>query len=241
MAILSSSLVKMTSVLEKIVAIIAPHRCIVCSNYNNMMCNLCAQKIPHIKQPFCVLCGKAASDWHVCIGCSQTTSLSRVWVRGIYDGSLKDLIHKYKFEHARDAYKPIAATIADILPSLDSDWSIVPVPTVASHIRERSYDHAKLVARQVAKLKGVQFAALLERTKNTRQVGATRVERTAVAASIALKRAPDARKILLIDDVCTTGATLSACAEILKRAGAREVCAVVAAWQPSKKDTKKDR
>jgi predicted amidophosphoribosyltransferase len=58
MAILTSSQVKMTSLLEKTVAIIAPHRCIACSNYNNVLCESCVAELPYIKEPFCVLCGR---------------------------------------------------------------------------------------------------------------------------------------------------------------------------------------
>jgi predicted amidophosphoribosyltransferase len=155
---------------------------------------------------------------------------------------LKELIRRYKFEHARDAYKPIAAAIVTALPSPLADYVVVPVPTVAAHVRERSFDHTLLVAKQVAKLRGLPFARLLERTKNVRQVGASRHVRAEVAQSIVLrKQLTQPLKILLIDDVCTTVATLNACAQVLSDAGATEVSAAVAAWQAPSSDTKKDR
>lgn len=239
MAILTSSQVKMTSLLEKTVAIIAPHRCIACSNYNNVVCDSCIKTLPRPAQPFCALCGVDGKNWRVCSACAAATPLRYVYVGGMYDGILKDLIHRYKFEHARAACKPIARIITTSLLDL-ADWTVVPVPTVAAHIRERSYDHTLLIAKQVARLANLPLERPLERGKNMRQVGADRKARAAVAESIELGRSPKAKKILLIDDVCTTGATLNACAALLIKAGATEVRAAVAAWQPAP-DTKKDR
>lgn len=242
MAILTSSQVKMTSVLEKIVAIIAPHRCIVCSNYNNVMCDSCVQEMPRIKKAICVLCGDKSVDWQICSSCASHTALTRVYVSGLYQSDLKELVHRYKFDHARAAHVPLALAISNVLPSLKKDWVVVPVPTVAQHARQRSYDHARLLAKQLAKQQGLGFAELLVRTKNVRQVGANRRDRAGVAETIELRKPGKYPvKILLIDDVCTTGATLSACAKILKDAGALEVRAAVAAWQPHAPDTKKDR
>jgi len=240
MAILSSGPVKMTSLLEKTVAIIAPHRCILCSNYNNIVCNSCIKTLPNIAQPLCVFCGAATQDWQPCAGCAPKTALSHVYVAGLYAGAVKDLIHRFKFEHARDAYKPVATFLTTPLPDFNGEWAVVAVPTVAAHIRERSYDHTLLIAKQVAKSLGLSLERPLERSKNTRQVGADRKARAAVAESIVPRRPLRAKKILLVDDVCTTGATLNACAHLLVTLGATEVRAAVAAWQ-SRPDTKRDR
>lgn len=231
----------MTSLLEKTVAIIAPHRCITCGNYNNIVCEHCVKAVPKAAQSFCVFCGVATAAWKPCVTCAPTTTISRAYAACIYEGVVKELIRHFKFEHARDAYKPLATLITTSLPTLDDEWSVVAVPTVAAHIRERSYDHTLLIARQVARSLGMPLERPLERSKNTRQVGADRQARAAIAGSIVLRRAPKARKILLIDDVCTTGATLSACAVLLAAAGVTEVRAAVAAWQSPSPDTKKDR
>lgn len=239
MAILSSGPVKMTSLLEKTVAIIAPHRCILCSNYNNIVCDLCIKTLASIGS-LCVFCGTATQDWRPCAGCIPKTALSHVYVAGLYTGSVKALIQRFKFEHARDAYKPVGTFLTTPLPDFDSEWVVVPVPTVAAHIRERSYDHTLLIAKQVAETLRLSLERPLERSKNMRQVGADRKARAAVAESIVPRRPLKAKKILLVDDVCTTGATLNACAQLLFTLGATELRAGVAAWQP-RPDTKKDR
>lgn len=229
----------MTSLLEKTVAIIAPHACIVCSNYNNLVCVDCMSTLPRMAQPRCVFCGQHTADWQPCAVCAPRTPLTHVWVHSQYDGVVAELIHRYKFDHARAAYKPLARLLAAPLPRL-SGFTVVPVPTIAPHVRQRSYDHSLLLAKEVARLARLPLARTLERVKNTQQIGRTRKERQAIAESIGVRgRAP--QKILLIDDVCTTAATLNACAVALAKAGATEVVAAVVAWQPPKNDMKKDR
>ena len=232
MAILSSGSVKMTSLLEKTVAIIAPHRCIICGNYNNILCDACVSELTQNVPSCCVLCGTKTRDWRVCAGCAPGAHLTGVWARLQYDDAVKELVRRFKFDHVRAAYKPIATLIVRSLPSPLTGWTVVPVPTVASHMRQRGYDHAHLVAKEVARLTHLPYLQALERTRNMRQVGATRQERAEVAESIALRRLPQNTRVLLIDDVCTTGATLKACAALLHKAGAQEVRAAVAAWQP---------
>lgn len=238
MAILSSGPVKMTSLLEKTVAIIAPHRCILCGNYNNIVCFSCVKTLPRIVEPLCIFCGEHTPEWQPCGGCAPKTAVDRAWVSAHYDGAMAELIHRFKFDHARDAYKPLALAITAPLPDL-TGFTVVPVPTIAPHIRQRSYDHTLLIAQEVARLKKLPFARSLERTKNTQQIGRTRTERQGIAESIAVRHTSKV-KILLIDDVCTTGATLQACAQALKQAGAQQVVAAVAAWQPPS-GKKKDR
>ena len=237
MAILSSDQVKMTSLLEKLVGIIAPHRCIVCSNYDNVVCTACMYDMYRFEVPFCVLCGGESLQWRVCAACGAGKALSGVWVHSPYDGVMAELIKRFKFDHARAAYQPLATAIVSTLPHLGTDWVVVAVPTATNHVRQRSFDHTRLVARRVAQLCNVPYVSALQRVQNTRQVGATRAERLQQAqAAVALR--PRTRiagkKVVLIDDVCTTGATLQACAAVLTNAGATEVWGAVAAWQPPK-------
>lgn len=232
MAILSSDHVKMTSVLEKAITVIAPHRCIVCSNYDNVLCTACVQDVCRLEAPVCLLCGVETAKWQPCRVCAAGTALKMAQAATIYDGTIKELIHRFKFDHARSAYKPLATLIAASLPSFSPDWIIVPIPTVTAHIRRRSYDHALLLAKEVAMQKNIPLQSVLRRSRDYRQVGAGRVERQKQARNVfETKKTTVAKRVLLIDDVCTTGATLSAAAATLKGTGATEVWGAVAAWQ----------
>jgi len=240
MAILSSDHVKMTSLLEKAISVIAPHRCIVCGKYDNVVCTACAYAMRQISEPFCVLCGRRSLNWVVCA--PHDSALNGVYVASQYDGVIAEMIRRFKFDHARAAATPLAAHISAALPSFDSLWLVVPVPTVASHIRERGYDHAALLGRELAKIVGLPFKAVLRRAHNRRQIGANRAMRLKqLKGSIEVIKncGVVGRNVLLVDDVCTTGSTLVEAAQMLKKAGVRQVWGAVAAWQPPKSVNKK--
>jgi ComF family protein len=233
MAILSSDHVKMTSILEKAISVIAPFRCIVCSNYNNVLCTACTHAIHRLEAPLCVLCGTPSSAWELCG--FHGSPLSGIYAAGVYESTLKALITQFKFEHARAAYKPLAAFLMCALPHFDNSWVVVAIPTIPAHVRRRSYDHAALLAREVARVKGLRNVRALVRQHDARQVGATRQQRAESACGAFSARGNIAgKKVLIIDDVCTTGATLQSAAATLKAAGAAEVWGAVAAWQPPK-------
>jgi ComF family protein len=165
----------------------------------------------------------------------HTSPLAGIYAAGVYEATLKALITQFKFEHARAAHKPLAVFLAGALPHFANDWIVVAIPTIPAHIRQRSYDHAALLAGEVARIKGLRRANILARQHDTRQVGATRQQRAESARNAFWVRKDVAgKKLLVIDDVCTTGATLQSAAAALKAAGAAEVWGAVAAWQPPK-------
>jgi len=148
----------------------------------------------------------------------------------IYDGAIRKLVKDYKFNRVRAAYAPLASAMADTLPYFAHDILVVPVPTAYRRVRQRGYDQAKLLAREIARQKGWSTQAALRRQHGHRQVGASRAARFS-QASQAFECTGDVagRHILLVDDVTTSGATLHAAAAILVAAGALSVNAVVAA------------
>lgn len=110
---------------------------------------------------------------------------------------------------------------------------LVPVPLAKNRLRERGYNQVSVLARPLSMALGIRFeAGALRRSRETRsQVGLTRAERhdNVHGAFNAEPRRVNGRKILLMDDVATTGSTLSSCAEALYSAGAQDVFAVTVA------------
>ena len=160
---------------------------------------------------------------------------------GEYDGVLRDIIHALKYQGRRSTAPPLAALMkqqgASVLAGADA---VVPVPLHPARERERGFNQAEDLARGL----GLPVARVLRRVKSTRpQVDLSADERKVNvsdafvcrgAASLSAVASAKAEAlpmgvIVLVDDVTTTGATLDACARVLKVAGAREVRALTAA------------
>ena len=133
------------------------------------------------------------------------------------------LIEIYKFRSVR----AVAAVLAEMMGSVVPDgWTIVPLPTIQRHIRERGFDHIGLVAKKMR----MPVEKVLVRNKNTVQVGASREERASQAkeAYRALK-IDSSKNYLLLDDVWTTGSSMMAAMQKLREAGAEKIGIAVVA------------
>lgn len=153
-----------------------------------------------------------------------------------YNGLVRDLIHRFKYG-GDQSLAPLLANLT--LPCLeDSRFSgrsfdaIVPVPLHPLRERERGFNQAGLLALELGRTAGLPVAALLRRKRDTAHQArfdrARRLKNLEGAFCTRGKVGQDTR-LLLVDDVCTTGITLDVCARVLLEAGASEVCAVTMA------------
>jgi ComF family protein len=160
---------------------------------------------------------------------------------GSYDGGLRELIHLLKYEQVRPAATVLGRMPAEAVSGLDSCWTqgpvmVVPVPLHARKLRQRGFNQSELIARAAIKQDSMKLGAgsrlvlhlgILERPRETQsQTGLTRHQRREnIRGSFAVARPEEiaAREILLIDDVFTTGTTVSECARVLRRAGASKI------------------
>jgi ComF family protein len=160
------------------------------------------------------------------------TGINSVQTCGAYTGVLKALLFAYKFECNRAADTVLARILSPKVPALQEDMLITYVPTVDRHIRERGFDHAKLLAKSVAKQQRTIANPLLIRCVQTRQLGASRAVRMKNMTH-AFEARPHAtvrgKHVVLIDDVITTGATILSAARVLKDAGAARITVIAVA------------
>lgn len=213
-----------------ITSLLAPHYCCSCGAVGSLLCEYCKYDIINDSFDACILCHKLARlGQNSCTSCKS--AFTKAWCAGSRSEGLKELLNKYKFERTRAAYAPLADLLHHTLPALPDDVVIVPVPTIAPHIRERGYDQTILLARQLARIRGVAYAPLLRRKTNSVQRGASRKQR-AQQAEQAFKADNCTGRYLVIDDITTTGSTLDAAAKVLLAAGAAEVWVAVVAVQP---------
>lgn len=203
------------------------------------VCEACWRSIRPLTPPLCDRCGDPLPTWRAisvplarCPRCRRTRrEVDRARAIGAYDGALRAVIHALKYEGRRSLARPLAALMRlrgeEVLAAADF---LVPVPLHASRRRERGFNQAADLAhhlglpvlRALIRVRPTDAQTGLpaaQRHRNVRQAFAVAPRSCTVAGGI----------VVLIDDVSTTGATLDACARVLKDAGACEVRALTAA------------
>lgn len=152
---------------------------------------------------------------------------------GAYEGTLRALIHLFKYAGVRPLARPLGGLLSAALPREEAWDVLVPVPLHWMRRWQRGFNQSELLAREIARRCGLRVVNALGRRRATRsQAGLSNTARRQNVARAFRVRRPAAvagRRVLLIDDVMTTGATAAACAAALKRAGARRVALLTAA------------
>jgi ComF family protein len=147
---------------------------------------------------------------------------------GFYEGALRDLIHLYKYAGMKPLGRHLARFLAQAVPVDEGFDAVVAVPLHWRKRWSRGFNQSEILARSVARLRGIPFLNALRRVRSAAvQAGLGKTARRRnVAGAFAARKGMDLRekRVLLIDDVMTTGATAAACGLALKRAGAKSVC-----------------
>lgn len=208
-----------------------PQRCVGCDRRaSDVLCRACFEALPEVGQPCCARCGMpTAFETPVCEGCKGVDfsfESARAPLR--YGGTGKELVHALKYRgYTRVVEKVAVPLMLGVLDRGTCFDAVVPVPLHRSRLRKRGFNQAELLARGVARKLNVTVSDTLQVVRSTRdQVELSAAGRRANVTGAYSARGRAAGRILLIDDVFTTGATTSACADTLVRAGAGEVHAL---------------
>lgn len=229
-----------------VVELLYPARCFGCGSKVEEvgLCAACDGALRAVRAPFCSCCGEPF-DGEVdgTFRCSNCTGreLGFEFARAGYlaAGPVRTMIHDFKYHRRVALRETLAALAAEVFedPRIgsESDWLLVPVPLHPRRRRERGYNQAAEIAAALASMRDLPLCDALERRRYTpAQARLVRAERLAnLAESITLRPSPRARsairgaRVLLVDDVFTTGATADACARVLRDGGGAEKVVVV--------------
>jgi ComF family protein len=219
------------TILDSLLSVVAPHLCSGCGQIGSTFCDNCKYNI--IDEPFsgCILCEKPSAQG-VCD--DHKAAFNQAWTVGARSGALQRLIGGFKFRNMKASSLDLADLLHRRLPQLPRSTVFVPIPTTPVHIRERGYDHMLLVAKELGRLRHFPVEQLLVRNNFLVQHRANRKDRlTQAITAFKVKGVihPDVTYIL-IDDVVTTGATISQAALLLKSAGATTIWVATTSRQP---------
>ncbi|MFZ5917094.1 MAG: ComF family protein [Chloroflexota bacterium] len=211
-------------------ALLYPPRCASCGQSPSLLCDRCQRQIVPLLPPVCPLCGYPSANGLFCHRC-QTTPPAIDGIRSVafFEGPLREALHALKYNGLRAVAQPLGQLMArhwqaDPLPA----DVILPVPLHRSRQRQRGYNQAAVLAGALAQEIGLPLRQdwLVRRRSTVSQTELDAVQRRENVAEAFEARADGVltgKRVLLIDDVCTTGATLEACSIALRRAGAQSV------------------
>ncbi len=216
-----------------------PPRCVGCRKSGHVLCKGCLQAIPLLLPPFCQHCGSPSAANGMCQSCRyHPPRLHGLRAASIYQEPLRSYIHALKYDGKTRLAEPLGHLLAQAYTrhGFQADV-IIPIPLHPERQKQRGYNHAELLAETCAPLVGIPvYNNIVRRQRATpAQVGlnaSQRYQNMAAAfqcAAAFTTGALSGRRILIIDDVCTTGAKLEACAAPLYAAGATAVWGLVLA------------
>jgi len=206
--------------------LLLPQRCVVCGCGGRQLCLDCRDGLQRIEPPLCARCG-APTAWPVercreCAGRRLGFASARAAVG--YDAAARRLVHAWKERGLRRLAAEAAQLVVERLAQPEVD-ALTFVPADRGRRLERGHNPAERLALELAALWDLPCLPLLERTRGGRQRGSSAAERRTVRGAFrATGQAP--RKVAVVDDVYTTGATAAAAATALRAAGARRVEAI---------------
>lgn len=215
---------------------IFPPKCVGCGQRGHWLCPACLRRVERLALPACGVCGQPADPAAPAHGCGRA-ALVTISAAGVYAGPLRQAVHALKYNGRHGVAATLATLLAPPLAQLVREGDLLaPIPLHPARERERGYNQAAILASELRYLLPLDLAtAALRRTRATAdQVtlsGEQRVRnvRGAFAADSSIVKG---RRVWLLDDVCTTGATLRAGAQALRAAGAREVRGAAVAMTP---------
>lgn len=215
------------SLIDTLTAAFAPYDCLGCDAEGSLLCVSCASLFSQVPER-CYRCRRLSPANRTCTSCQSSSVLHTVQAGTVYEYIAKNLVWRLKFRGAQAAAREIAKLLGSLVT--DEDAVLAHVPTATSRVRQRGYDQAGLIVRELSRQTGLPRRKLLMRVGQHHQVGASREQRITqlrTAFRVVNGEAVQGAHIILVDDVLTTGATLESAARMLKAAGAKRIDALV--------------
>jgi competence protein ComFC len=207
-----------------------PRQCVGCGKVGGFLCPECLGKLPRLLPPICPNCGRSQASGIVCPDCRQRqTEIDGIRSPFRFDEVIRKAIHQLKYRNLKAISPCLAELLADYIRSNSLPGeALVCVPLHPRRLRERGYNQSSLLAKELGKSIDLPVIedCLIRVEQAQPQVRAVDVEerrRNVADAFVCRDEKVGGKQIILIDDVCTSGATLESCAAALKSKDATSV------------------
>jgi len=240
---------------EEIAGLVFPPRCQVCGELDDeLICAACRDAMVLIDAPYCTYCGVPLPPTPVgptlCAECREGRAFSGARAVGLHTGSLRQAILRYKFHGRRRLAKPLAEMLAGVVEAeqpgglpLSACTALVPVPLYPARRAWRGFDQAELLCRHLSELVELPvwtevLARILDTQPQVELSGRQRRDNVRGAFEARNSYRLKGKSLILVDDVFTTGATLTESARMLRKAGVAAAYALtvtrgVPSWHPA--------
>ncbi len=218
-----------------------PRWCIGCGREGDFICQACQQSLKLITPPICPRCGRPQDGEPAKDGCPGCTGwqddIDSIRAPFLFEGIIRVAIHEFKYRNLRTLAPALAGLLHDYLATNPVTGDVlVPVPIHRKRLQERGYNQSALLARELGQLNGLPvvdncLVRLVSTPPQARSTGITERLSNVAGAFTCRDQRLQHKRIILIDDVSTSGATLNTCATALKTAGATEVRGLVLALE----------
>jgi ComF family protein len=226
--------------------IIFPRRCVCCGRYNeySYLCHKCFGTLPICQKLECMSCGAPSKAGESCVKCSKQTSIDNFFVASRYsDRNVVKIIKTFKYRFIADLSTPLSKLMTKYINRLiklkninifQDNPILIPVPLHTRRLNWRGFNQSELLAQKLGDTfqLNTRTDVLIRKKEITPQAEVEirqRVQNVKNIFSCKNKRDISGKHIMLIDDICTTGSTLNECAKALKKAGVKNVSAIVVA------------
>ncbi len=204
--------------------------CNVCKSEKVYKYGLCEDCFKLLKKPDgnrCEICMDQINTEGLCAACfKKKPDYTRLYSAYVYEMPLSFLIVGLKKSNKRYLKYPFSEIAIDTIPNeiLEKINLITAVPTAPKRLKKRGYNQAELISKEISAKTNIPYKNVLVRLKETKTTLLNKDERSsALKDEYSFSEVLNGETVLLVDDVCTTGATLRQCAKMLKKAGAKEV------------------
>lgn len=220
----------MKNLIRRILDFVLPQRCVGCSKEGILFCFECQRKLVKLAKQECPQCRRVNEGGRVCCGGFFRFSRLIVTFRYQQNDMIQKLVKQFKYKFSIELARILRREMFEqlMIHFNPLEYILVPVPLDKKRLKERGFNQALLLAENM----GEVLDCLARKVNEKHQAGLKRAERlTNVQGLFSLKEGfeLEGKRVILIDDIATTGATLNECAKVLIAAGAKEVSALVLA------------